>query len=145
MFNELLTTLRKEAAPKLMAQFGLDQDQANMSVGAATDSVKEVLGDGKSFGIQDALNLFSSNANGSGAQAMLGKVGSLLQGKLTDQVGLDASKASGVGAMLLPMITDLITKQVGGDSSKLQGLVSGLADGGDMANMAKSMLGKLFK
>lgn len=145
MFNELLTTLRKEAAPKLMAQFGLDQDQANMSVGAAADSVKEVLGDGKSFGIQDALNLFSSNANGSGAQAMLGKVGSLLQGKLTDQVGLDASKASGVGAMLLPMITDLITKQVGGDSSKLQGLVSGLADGGDMANMAKSMLGKLFK
>jgi len=145
MFNELLSTLRKEAAPQLMAQLGLDQDQANMSVGAATESVKEVLGDGKAIGVQDALNLFSGNANGSGAQAMLAKIGSLLQGKLTDQVGLDATKAGGVSAMLLPMVTDLIAKQVGGDGSKLQGLVSGLGDGGDMANMAKSMLGKLFK
>src|SRR5690606_26752717 len=120
-------------------------DQANMSVGAATDSVKEVLGSGQGFGLQDALNLFSGKSNDSGAQAMLAKLGSVLQGKLTGQVGLDAGKASGVSALLLPMVTDLIAKQVGGDGAKLKDLLGNLGDGGDLGKMAKGMLGKLFK
>ncbi len=145
MFDQILSTLQKEATPVLMSKLGLDQDKAKMSVGAATESVKEVLGAGKGFELKDALSLFSSSQNSSGAEGMLGKLGSVLQSKLTGQVGLDSAKAGGVSAMLLPMVTDLISKHVGGDPSKLSGLLGGLADGGDMSKMATGMLGKLFK
>ncbi len=145
MFDQILSTLQKEASPMLMSKLGLDQDKAHMCVGAATDSVKEVLGSGKGFELKDALSLFSSSQNSSGAEGILGKLGSALQSKLTGQVGLDSTKAGGVSAILMPMVTDLISKHVGGDSSKLSGLLGGLADGGDMSKMAKGMLGKLFK
>lgn len=70
----------------------------------------------------------------------------MLQSKLTGQVGLDANKAGGVSAMLLPIVTDLITKHVGGDTSKLSSMLGDLTgNSGGMADMAKGMLGKLFK
>lgn len=47
--------------------------------------------------------------------------------------------------MLLPLVMNLISKQVGGDSSKLQGLLGGLGGGDGLASAAKGMLGKLFK
>lgn len=145
MFDQMLNTLQKEAAPLLMSKLGLDNGQATKSVGAATDSVKEVLGGGDGFDMSDVLNLFSSAKNTSGAEGILGKLGEVMQGKLTGQAGLDASKASGVQALLMPFVTDLITKYVGGDASKLQGLLGGLANSGGLADAAKGMLGKLFK
>ncbi|MBL7952768.1 MAG: hypothetical protein JNM62_13735 [Flavobacteriales bacterium] len=141
MLDQLLSTLQQQAVPQLMSQFGLDQKQAGGSISAAADSVKEVIGGGDGFGIDDALNLFSSAKNTSGANAILGNIGGLLQSKLTGQVGLDASKASGVTAMLLPMLTELVSKHVGGDAKNLQGLLGG----GGIAGMAKGLLGNLFK
>lgn len=144
MFDQILSTLEKEAAPALMSKLGLDQQQASGSVNAAKDSVKEVLGGGDGFGMDDVINLFSSAKNSSGAEGILGKLGTALQGKLTDQVGLNSEKAGGVQAMLMPMVTDLITKHVGGDANKLQSLLGGLGNGGGLAGAAKGMLGKLF-
>lgn len=144
MFDQILSTLEKEAAPALMSKLGLNQQQASGSVNAATDSVKEVLGGSDGFGMDDVMNLFSSGSNTSGADGILSRVGSSMLGKLTGQVGLDAAKAGGVKEMLLPMVTDLITKHVGGDGSKLQGLLGGLAGGSGLAGAAKGMLGKLF-
>lgn len=146
MFDQILQTLEKEAAPALMSKLGLDQQQAFGSVNAAASSVKDVISGGDGFGMDDIANLFSNSQNSTGADGILGKVGSVLQSKLTGQVGLDSTKASGVSAMLLPMITDLITKYVGGDTNKLSGLLGGLAgNGGGVADMAKGLLGKLFK
>ena len=146
MFDQILKTLEKEAAPALMSKLGLDQKQASGSVNAAASSVKEVITGGDGFGMDDITNLFSSSQNSTGADGILGKVGTLLQSKLTGQVGLDSNKAGGVSAMLLPMVTDLITKHVGGDTNKLSGLLGSLTgNGGGMADMAKGMLGKLFK
>lgn len=142
MLDQILSTLQSQAAPKLMSQFGLDEKQASGSIAAAADSVKEVVGGGDGFGLDDALNLFSSAKNSTAANGILGNIGSMLQNKLTGQVGLDAGKASGITAMLLPMITDLISKHVGGDPKNLQALIGG---GGGLADMAKGMLGNLFK
>ena len=93
-----------------MGQLGLDKDQAAGSITAAADSVKDVLGGSDGFGLDDALNLFSSAKNTSAADNILGNIGNVLQSKLTSRVGLDASKASGVVAMLLPTVTDLVAK-----------------------------------
>ena len=144
MFDQILSTLEKEAVPALMSKLGLDQQQASGSVNAAKDSVKEVLGRGDGFGMDDVMNLFSSASNSSGAEGILGKLGTALSGKLTGQVGLNTEKAGGVQAILLPMVTDLITKHVGGDGSKLQGLLGGQTSGGGLAGAAKGVLGKLF-
>lgn len=141
MLDQLLSTLQQQAAPKLMSQFGLSEDQAGGSILAAANSVKEVIGGGDGFGIDDALNLFSNAKNTSAADGILSNIGGLLQNKLTGQVGLDAGKASGVSAMLLPLITDLVTKHVGGDAKNLQSLLGG----GGLAGIAKGLLGNLFK
>lgn len=124
-----------------MGQLGLDKDQAAGSITAAADSVKDVLGGSDGFGLDDALNLFSSAKNTSAADNILGNIGNVLQSKLTSRVGLDASKASGVVAMLLPTVTDLVAKYVGGDAKNLRKLVGG----GGLTDVAKGLLGNLFK
>ena len=142
MLDQILSSLKDKATPELMNQLGLNADQANGSVMAAADSVKQVVSGGDGFGLDDALSLFSSSKNSSGADGMMGKIGEVLMGKLTGQVGLDAGKASGVSTMLMPMVMDLVSKYVGGDAKNLQGLLGG---GGGIADAAKGMLGKLFK
>lgn len=141
MIDQILSSLKEKAAPELMNKLGLNADQANGSVMAAADSVKQVVSGGDGFGMDDALSLFSSAKNSAGADGMMGKIGEVLMVKLTGQVGLDAGKASGVSAMLMPMVMDLVSKYVGGDAKNLQGLLGG----GGIADAAKGMLGKLFK
>ena len=148
MFDQILASLEKEAAPALMSKLGLDQGQATKSVGAAANSVKEVLGGDNGFGMDDVLSLFSSNTNTSGADGLMSKIGSVMQGKLSTEAGLAPEKASLVQSMLLPMVTDFITKHVGGDASNLKNMLGGLGDMGNLgglAGTAKGMLGKLFK
>lgn len=142
MLDQILSSLKDKATPELMNQLGLNADQANGSVMAAADSVKQVVSGGDGFGMDDALSLFSSAKNNAGADGMMGKIGEVLMGKLTGQVGLDVGKASGVSAMLMPMVMDLVSKYVGGDAKNLRGLLGG---GGGIADAAKGMLGKLFK
>lgn len=143
MFDQILSSLQQRAMPELMNKLGLDQQQAAGSVNAAADSVKQVIGGGDGFGLDDVLSLFSSAKNSAGADSILSSIGSVLQGKLTGQVGLDAAKAGSVKDTILPMITDLVGKHVGGDANNLQALLGG-TDGGGLAGMAKGMLGKLF-
>lgn len=141
MFDQILSNLQKSAVPQLISQFGLDEKQAGGSVTAAADSVKQVVGGGDGFGMDDVMNLFSQQKNNAAADGIMSNIGSVLQSKLVNSVGLDAGKASGVSAMLVPMVTELISKHVGGDAKNLQSLLGG----GGIAGMAKGMLGKLFK
>ncbi|MBS1583756.1 MAG: hypothetical protein JST66_16275 [Bacteroidetes bacterium] len=143
MFDQILSTLSQQATPELMSKLGLNEKQATGSVHAAADSVKQVIGGADGFGLDDVLNLFSNAKNTANADGILGNIGQVLSGKLTGQVGLDAAKAGGVKDMLLPMITDLVSKHVGGDAGNLKQVIGGFG-GGDLAGMAKGMLGKLF-
>ena len=97
--------------------------------------------------MDDVLNLFSDAKNTGGADGILNNIGSVLQGKLTGQVGLNATQAGGVQAMLMPMLTSLLSKYVGGNAGNLQQLIGSFSGGkaGGIADMAQGMLGKLFK
>ncbi len=141
MFDQILSTLTSQATPELMNKSGLDQEQETGAIAAAADSVKHIIGDGDGFGIDDALNLFSGAKNSTPAEEVLANIRSVLQGKLTNEVGLSSGHASGVGAMLLPMIMELISEHVDGDTKNLGSLVGG----GGLADMAKGLLDNIFK
>jgi len=91
------------------------------------------------------LNLFSKDSNTAGANDLLGQLGQNYLGKLTGQVGLDAAKANSVKDLVMPVLTNLLSDKIGGNAGALQGLLGNLGGGGDIADMAKGMLGKLFR
>ena len=144
MLDQVLDQLKTQAAPTLMKQLGLDQQQAHGSVQAAGESVKEVLARGHGFGADTLLNLFSTSQNTGAAENLLSTIGRSFSSKLTDQVGLNAAQAGGVKNMILPMLTQLLSDKVGGNANNLQGLLGGIS-GDHMAEAAKGFLGKLFK
>ncbi|HNA33020.1 MAG TPA: hypothetical protein PL106_07845, partial [Flavobacteriales bacterium] len=113
---------------------------------AAADSVKQVIGGGDGFGLDDMLNLFSSAQNNSNADGILSNISQVFNGKLTSDVGLSAQQAGGVKDLLLPMIMNLISGKVGGNANNLQGLLSAFTgQGGGLAEMAGGLLKGLFK
>lgn len=144
MIDQLLSSLKEQAVPELINKLGLDQRQADGSVNAAASSVQEAISGGDGFGLDDVMNLFSDKANTAGADGLLNNIGGLLKGKLTNEVGLGADKAGSVADMLLPMVTQLVTKHLGGDAKGLQGMLGNLG-GGKIGGMAKGLLGNLFK
>ena len=145
MLDEILSTLKSQAAPDLMTKSGLNEQQTNGSINAAADSVKQVIGGSDGFGLDDVLNLFSQAQNTSGADGLLGNIGRVLTGKLTSEVGLSSDKASGVQALLLPLLTNLITQKVGGDHGNLQSLIGSFTGNqAGMAGAAQGLVGKLF-
>lgn len=146
MLDEILSTLKSQAVPDLMNKIGLNDQQANNSVHAAADSVKQVIGGGDGFGLDDMLNLFSSAQNNSNADGILSNISQVFNGKLTSDVGLSAQQAGGVKDLLLPMIMNLISGKVGGNANNLQGLLSAFTgQGGGLAEMAGGLLKGLFK
>ncbi len=144
MFDQILDQLKNQVGPQLMQQAGLNEQQTNGSINAAAASVKEVVGGGDGFGVDDVLNLFSADKNTSRADGLLSNIGNVFQGKLTSDVGLDAGKASGVVALVMPMLTKLLSDKIGGNAGNLQSLLGNLGGGG-IAGMAKGLLGNLFK
>ena len=143
MFDQIISSLKEQAGSELMNNLGLNEQQKNESISAAADSAKEVLSGGDGFGMDDVMNLFSSAKNSAGADGIIRQIGTVLLSKLIGQVGLDSSKASGVSAMLLTMLTNMITEKSGGNADMLKGLLGG--NGGGIADAAKGMLGNLFK
>lgn len=144
MFDQILNQLKNQVGPQLMQKAGLNEEQTHGSINAAADSVKEVIGGGDGFGLDDVLNLFSSAKNNTNADGIMNNISSVFQGKLTSNVGLDAGKASGVVGMVMPLLTQLLSDKIGGNAGNLQSLLGNLGGGG-IADMAKGFLGKLFK
>ena len=145
MLDQLLSTLQGQVGPQLVNQLGLNEGQAQGSIAAAGDSVKQVLGGADGFGMDDVLILFSSAQNTAGANGLLDQIGSVFNQKLTGQVVLNGQQAGGVMALVLPLLTQLLSDKIGGNAGNLQGLLGELGKGGDLAGMAKGLLGGLFK
>ncbi len=145
MLDQILSTLQGQVGPQLIDQLGLNEGQAKGSVAAVGDSVKQVLGGGDGFGLDDVLNLFSSAQNSAGANGILDQIGKVFNQKLTGEVGLNGQQAGGVMALVLPLLTQLLSDKVGGNAGNLQGLLGELGKDGGLAGMAKGLLGGLFK
>ncbi len=147
MLDQILSALTQQALPKLMQEHGLTQQQAQASIASATGSVGQALGGNHGFSMETLLNLFSNSENSSQANALLGHLGNTMTSNLTGQAGLSPQQASSVQSTLLPMITNLLASQVGGQSGNLQGLLGSLmgGGGGGLGGIAHGMLGKLFQ
>lgn len=144
MIDQILSTLKKDAAPQLISKLGLSDAQASDSVNAAASSVQEVLG-GKGINASDIAGLFGDGRKGDATSAIEEKLGSSMIGNLMHKAGLSQEQASKVQALLMPMLVNMVSKHVGGDGNKLQGLLAGLGGGDeDIADKAKGMLGGLF-
>lgn len=143
MIENIIAQLKEKVGPDLIGKVGLDQGQVDKVLGAAGGSVKDLVG-GKGVDMGSVLNLFSKTANNPGANDLLGRLGQDLVGKLTGQVGLDASKAGNIKDMIMPVLTDLLSEKVGGNAANLKGLLGGEGLAG-MADQAKSKLGGLGK
>ncbi|MBL7982809.1 MAG: hypothetical protein JNL52_13495 [Flavobacteriales bacterium] len=144
MLDNLLPLLKEKVGADLMNKVGLDASKTDGALNAASSTVSELLG-GKGIDMGTVLNLFSNSANTAGANDLLGQLGQNYLGKLTGQVGLDAAKANSVKDLVMPALTNLLSDKIGGNAGALQGLLGNLGSGGDIADMAKGMLGKLFK
>ncbi len=144
MLDNLLPLLKDKVGADLMNKVGLDATKTDGALNAATSTVTELLG-GKGIDMGTVLNLFSNSANSASANDLLGQLGQNYLGKLTGQVGLDAGKANSVKDLVMPVLTNLLSDKIGGNAGALQGLLGNLGGGGDIADMAKGMLGKLFK
>ena len=142
MIDRIINTLKDKVGGDLVNKIGLDPAKADGAIKAAGSSVQEVIG-GKGVDLSSVLNLFSKDANSGGANALLGSLGQNYLGKLTGQVGLDATKAAGVKDLVIPVLTKLLSDKVGGDKSALTGLLGGKA--GDLLGGAGGKLGGLGK
>lgn len=144
MLDEILSTLKQQAAPQLMERIGLNEQQAHGSLQAAADSVKHVVAGGDGFGMDDLLNLFSPAKNTPAADGILDSITRVFSGKLTNEVGLNAQQSSGVQGVVLPLIMDLLSNKVGGNAGNMQGLLNAFTGGG-LSGMAGGLLRGLFK
>ena len=147
MLDEILETLKGQAAPDLMNKMGLNDQQTSGSINAAAESVKQVIGGGDGFGMDDMLNLFSEAKNNQNADGILNEIGKVFNTKLTGEVGLNAQQAGGVQSLILPMIMNLLSGKIGGKANNLQSLIGSFmgGQGGGLADMAGGMLKGLFK
>lgn len=146
MLDEILDSLKTQAAPQLMQRIGLNEQQTHGSLQAATASVKQVVTGGDGFGADDLLNLFSPAKNTAGADGILNAIAQVFNGKLTNEVGLNAQQSSGVQGIVLPLLMDLLGSKVGGNAGNLQGLLNAFTGGGGgLADAASGLLRGLFK
>lgn len=137
MIDQLIGSLKDKVGGDLIGKIGLDPKQADGALKAAGDTVQDVVG-GEGADLSSVLNLFSKDSNNSGANDLLGKLGSSYLGKLTGQVGLDGSKAASVKDMVIPVLTSLLSDKIGGNKEMLGSLL-----GGKTAGMLGGMAGKL--
>ncbi|MCB0794830.1 MAG: hypothetical protein KDB88_08845 [Flavobacteriales bacterium] len=145
MLDQIMSGLKDQVGSQLLEQIGLDQKQADGSLNAAGDSLKDVIGGGDGIDLGDVLNLFSKDKNSTGADQLLSKLGSDYLGKLTGQVGLDAGKASSVKDLVLPALMSLLGDKVGGNKDMLSSLLGGAGKNllGDLGGKLGG-IGKLF-
>ncbi len=149
MIDAILDGLKSEVAENLGSKFGLDNNQIDSTLGAIKDTVNGTIEKESSNGLEGMLNLFSSQDNNAGGNAILNGLTSNLTSNLVGKLGFDNAKASGITQYLIPIITKLFSDKVGGNESNLLGLLGGSGSAGDMVkniagNLLKDKIGGLF-
>lgn len=143
MIDQLISSLKDKVGGDLLNKFGLDQTQTDGALKAAGNSVQEVAGGGAD--LSSVLNLFSKDGNSTGGNDLLSKLGSNYLEKLTGQVGLNATKASSVKDLVIPLLTKMLSEKIGGNKDMLSSLLGGGAKGAVEGLTGKlGGLGKMF-
>lgn len=150
MLDGIIDAVKGQAVEALTSKLGLDGTQIDSVLSSSQQAVeKSITDEASSNGVDTLLNLFSGNDNNDSSNNLLSSLGGNLISSLTNN-GFDSGKSSQIKDIVLPLVVNFISSKVGGDSSNLTGLLSGLAgggqkDGGLLGNVGGSLLKGLFK
>ena len=142
MIDSIIDSLKGQALGGLTEKFGVDASQADGVFDVVKDTVAGTVKDESSKGLGGVLNLFSGDNNTSEGEGVLGNLTSGLTSNLTDKLGFDGAKASGIATFIVPMITKLFSDKIGGDKGNLMSM---LGDGGGIGDMVKGAAGDFVK
>ena len=147
MLDQLMN-MAKSQIGGVLADKGVSADKVDEVASISQDAVKEgVMEQVTSGNLDGIMNLFNGKEEASASNPVMNSMISAFTSKATSALGLDSGKASGIAAMVMPMIVNLIqSKMSGGEGGDSSDLLSSLGlDQGNMMDKAKDMLGDKAK
>ncbi|GGG88154.1 hypothetical protein GCM10011416_00490 [Polaribacter pacificus] len=144
MFDSILDSLKGEVGNTLMSKLGLSEAEVDKTMQGSKEAMETTItNEAKNNGMDTLVNLFSDKTNTSGASNLLGTLGSNLISSLTSK-GFDSSKSSSIATIILPVITNLLSSKIGGDSSNLTSILGSDGISDMIEDKAKGFLKGLF-
>ena len=146
MLDSLLDGLKDQAGAALSSQLGLSGLDIDNVVKSSKVAVEKTVADSSKDdnALAGMLNLFSDNDNDDKGNSLMEGLGGNLLSSLTSN-GFSSDKASGIKAIVLPMILSAVTNFVKGDSSKLTNLLSSDAVKDMATNLVKDKAAGFLK
>ena len=140
MFDSILDSVKGEISETLKGKLGLNDSDVDKTLSSTKDALENtVASEAKANGIENLMNLFSSDNNSTSSDGILKDLGgNLLSGLLAN--GFSGDKASLIKNMILPIVMKFAANKIGGDSRMLAGLIGK----GDVISKASGMLKGFF-
>lgn len=100
-------------------------------------------------GVANVMNLFSKQPNNKGADLLQANITNGVVSNLAGKLGLSQDISKTIATMAIPALINMITKKNSetpdDDPSPLNDIFGGIAGKGAIGDVAKCMLGKLFR
>ena len=153
MIESIINALKSEVGSQIVGQTNLPSGNLDKVFGIIGDvTKKEVTGQLKSGNLSTVMNLFSNQANNSGANALQNSITSGIVANLASKLGLSQQVSNTIAQIAVPALMNLITKKNSttpdDDPSPLNDIFGSItkgATGNVVGGIAKSILGGLFK
>lgn len=147
MIHQILSQVAGQVSPELKNKFKLTDSQINDVIKVVSDSSKNTLTNQLTSpdGLSAMMNLFSNKPNNSSANALQNTLVNNIINGLIQKLGFDKSLATNISNTVVPMLTQMITKQNSktpdNDASPLFEMLG--ADPKSLLGNAGGLLGKL--
>ena len=150
MLEQLINSVKSEVGGQIAGQTNLPSgtvDKVFSVIGDVTK--KEVASQMIGGNLSNVINLFSNKPNNNEANLLQSNISSGVISNLTGKLGLSPQIAKTITAIAIPALINLITKKNNttpdDDPSPLNEIFGGSGKGGMSGDIAKGMLGGLFK
>lgn len=149
MLKSLLGTLKSEVGGQILSQTKLPANKLDGVFQVIGDvTTKEVSGQMLGGGLSNIMNLFSSQANNSGANLIQNNISSGVVSGLVSKLGLSQDMSRTIASIAIPAVVNLITKKNSAtpddDPSPLNEIF-GAPKQSAIGGVAKGILGKFLK
>lgn len=146
MIEQLFSLIQQESQQEIINNPAIPNDQNNLAVGLATESIfgglQNVLANG---GLQQVMGLFGGQGQQGGSNSfsmdnpLVGGIAQNLIGQLMTRMGLSQSTANGIAGTLIPMVLgSLVNKTTSSENNgfDINGLLGSLLGGKSNAGNA---------
>ena len=150
MLENLIGALKSEVGGQILSQTKLPSNNLDKVFSVIGDvTKKEVTGQMLGGGLSNVMNLFSGQANNSGANLLQTNITSGVIGGLVSKLGLSQDISKNIAQIAIPALINLITKKNSAtpddDPSPLNDIFGGSGKGKLLGGLAKNLLGKFLK